>query len=193
MTAQISDGFFYRGKEFALAGIKGEGLFEPAEHGLQPVSTCTACWRGYQCTYVVQDNHLLLDRLEINNGSEDDRHLKFKEPPPLNGRAAEISTEDRSWFKHSYSKLAMPIPFSGGLLLARGFIEDLYVHMGFHPAWKFKEVHELIFKDGSLSQGSDRSAEMAKLREGMKGKGECEDMQELTAWIERCFSLKYDW
>ncbi len=33
---------------------------------------------------------------------------------------------------------------------------------------------------------------MATLREGVKGKGECENMQELTAWIERCFSLKYE-
>ena len=45
--------------------------------------------------------------------------------------------------------------------LADGFIQNLYVHMGFHPAWKYREVHELLFEDGRLLHAQDRSAAMA--------------------------------
>lgn len=42
------------------------------------------------------------------------------------------------------------VPLSGGLLLGEGFIQELYVHMGFHPAWKYLHVIELIFEGGQL-------------------------------------------
>ncbi len=29
------------------------------------------------------------------------------------------------------------VPFTGALLLGERFITSTYVHMGFHPAWKF--------------------------------------------------------
>lgn len=194
MTAQISDRFFYREQEFDLAGVNGEGLFEPELYGLRPVGTCSACWRGYQCTYVVRDNQLVLDHLDVNHGTGNENRLELCEPPQLNGRGASSNAgDDLGWFNHTFANLTLPIRFSGGLLLARDFIEELYVHMGFHPAWKFKEVHELLFKDGDLTQAFDRSSEMAKLREGIQGKGECEDHEQITAWIERCFSLKYNW
>lgn len=55
------------------------------------------------------------------------------------------------------------------MLLGRGFIRELYVHMGFDPAWKYEEVHELLFREGALTEAADRSAGMAALREKMRG------------------------
>jgi hypothetical protein len=53
------------------------------------------------------------------------------------------------------------VPFSGGLLLGQGFIRTTYVHMGFHPAWKFEKVAELLLEHGGVTSTLDRSAELA--------------------------------
>jgi hypothetical protein len=52
------------------------------------------------------------------------------------------------------------------LLITAKFVDKLYGHMGFHPSWKYKVVHELEFTDGGrLVSGTDRSDENAALRE----------------------------
>ena len=62
-----------------------------------------------------------------------------------------------------YSNLREPLPFTGGLLLARDFVEELYVHMGFQPAWKFRDVREVMFEDGKVRTTTDRSAALAEV------------------------------
>ena len=79
-------------------------------------------------------------------------------------------------FSDNYHNLGLPQQFSGGLMLRDGFIHELYEHMGFHPAWKFEEVIELIFSEGVLTAARDRSADMEKIRKskaraGGKAKG----------------------
>jgi hypothetical protein len=95
------------------------------------------------------------------------------------------------------SGLREPVRFSGGLLLGDDFLRDLYVHMGFHPAWKFREVHELVFEKGRVVRESDRSAEMAEFREALAGRplgpSNPADLEEVERWIRRCFSLDYKW
>jgi hypothetical protein len=66
MTAQISDSVTYQGKGYAIAGKNGTGLFDPAAHGLKPVGRCSACWRGFVCSYLVEDWKLWLDSLEAS-------------------------------------------------------------------------------------------------------------------------------
>src|SRR5687767_8065482 len=53
MTAQFCDQMEYRGKQFSIAGKNGTGLFEPTQHGLNPVWRCSACWRGFVCSYAL--------------------------------------------------------------------------------------------------------------------------------------------
>jgi hypothetical protein len=65
MTGQIPDTVKLDGTTYSITAVDGEGLFKPDEHGLQPHFMSTACWRGIVCSYVVQDDLLLLDRLEI--------------------------------------------------------------------------------------------------------------------------------
>jgi hypothetical protein len=66
--------------------------------------------------------------------------------------------------------------------------------MGYHPAWKSQQVLELLFEEGVLRAGHDRSAAMADIRTAITPdilrphRGEPD---ELRAWIERCFSLRY--
>ena len=88
-----------------------------------------------------------------------------------------------------YEGLAFPLPFSGRLLACRGFIDDLYVHMGFHPAWKYKKVMELAFDDGRLIEHRDRSDAVAELRRRIQA-GEEPDRNggaEIHDWMNNIF------
>ena len=151
MTAQAHDTVVYRDEEYALVGINGEGLFEPDQHGLRPVALTTACWRGYRCTYEIRGQWLRLETLIVASAQEAPRVFSV------------LPTDPTAKFL-VYEDIGQIMPFTGGLLLGTGFIEDLYVHMGFHPGWKYRKVHELIIENGRVVQEADRSGEMSELR-----------------------------
>ena len=140
--------------------MKGAGLFDPHALGVHPRSLSTACWRGFHCLYEVTDAAIGLRELAIGLDAGDAAKAERGELPGLAGAVPE--KDQRSG--HVYKSLAVKVPFTGGILLADGFIQNLYVHMGFHPAWKYREVHELLFEDGRLLHAQDRSAAMASLR-----------------------------
>jgi hypothetical protein len=81
------------------------------------------------------------------------------------------------------------------LLLGQGFISELYEHMGFHLAWKFEKVIELVLAAGVLIASHDRSVEMGKIRDAKAGAGEqtkCfTSPVEIAGWIENCFDRRY--
>jgi hypothetical protein len=188
MTAQFSDSASYRGKDYSIAGKNGEGLFDPSEHGMKPVGRCSACWRGFVCAYRVEGRALFLDRLSIYlDGAA----------PDLFGVQPIRSRPRFGLFDVVYEALCHKVPYTGGLLLAREFIKELYVHMGFHPAWKYREVHELIFKNGELLEESDRSREIAELRQEIADRplepGQSASRSEIERWITQCFSQEYRW
>jgi hypothetical protein len=94
-----------------------------------------------------------------------------------------------------YKWVNTAVAFTGGMLIGADFIDEMYVHMGFHPAYKFRVVHELIFEDGQLKSATDQTSAMEKVRAKLKGRalkpGPGASDAELTAWIEGTFSLKY--
>jgi hypothetical protein len=70
--------------------------------------------------------------------------------------------------------------------------------MGFHPAWKYQCVHEVIFSEGRITEDYDRSGEMADARSKIvedvklsKGKFAQPSRAEIAAWVEKCFSRDY--
>lgn len=99
-------------------------------------------------------------------------------------------------FSDNYHNVGLPLPFTGSLLLGEGFIRRLYVHMGFHPAWKFEKVIELAFAGGVFTAAHDRSAEMEQIREaktvsgGQTSKG-FKSPAEIVGWIGDCFDRRY--
>src|SRR5580765_7756635 len=147
MTAQINDSVFHRKIDYALAGISGSGLFEPEAYGIKPVSMSTACWRGHYVTYAVEEGRLVLREVTVGLSKADEMHAKVGRGPALFGVLPRREGQRGAW---NYSSLHEPVAFTGGLLLAEGFIRELYVHMGFHPAWKFQKVRELLFEEGRL-------------------------------------------
>jgi hypothetical protein len=83
------------------------------------------------------------------------------------------------------------------LLLARGFIDNLYVHMGFHSAWKYEAVVELVFDTGVLTGEFDRSRQMAELRREITGakaadeSGPIMTRDDIAKFVEQSFDRKY--
>ena len=164
MTAQMNDVFRYDDTDFSVAGISGGVLFEPSLLDLKPVGPCTACWRGYKAIFAVSDSHLVLDTLNVNLPAEG-KGFQRQEGPSINGVTPTGSLGEFDSFNNHYTGLKYHLEYTGGLLLADGFIAALYVHMGFHPAWKYRHVLELIFEHGVLKQEFDRSERMAELRQ----------------------------
>jgi hypothetical protein len=116
--------------------------------------------------------------------------------PEINGVKPVPSTERASHRISVYKGLNLPIEFTGGILVGDEFIRELYVHMGFHPAWKFRTVFELLFEKGNVLEVGDISDKMEKLRGEMikrplRPKRETGD-EKIGSWINSTFSLDYD-
>ncbi len=188
MTAQMSDRVHFEECHYYIAGISGVGLFQPAMHGLFPAPVLTSCWRGYVCAYAVHQNHLLLRELMLFQDPE-----KHPQVVIYCGIAPVTNQFDAA----VYRPLNVPVGFTGGLLLGAGFIQELYVHSGFPPAWKFQLVRELIFDKGELRTVYDRSAQAAEFRKTITpqqlepGYDEVSS-DEMRVWLDQTYTLQYE-
>ena len=197
MTAQIDDTFRYRDKDYALAGISEGELFDPALLDLKPAGTCTACWRGYQAVFALSGSRLVLHTLHVNLIKPREKGYEPQVGPIINGVKPSGSREKLDWFNNHYEALEYHFEYTGGLLLADGFIRELYVHMGFHPAWKYGSVIELIFDSGILKQDFDRSEQMAEIRQLFRERRSEADpdrrptKEEIAQFVKRAFDRTY--
>jgi hypothetical protein len=184
MTAQAHDTVVWRHQDHLLVGVDGTGLFDPVEHGLQTMATTTANWRGWVARYEVQDRLILMELHDV--GLSPDQQ---DTPPILNGVPAQ---KPGGGWSALYPGLNWPLPFTGHLLIARGFIQSLYRHMGFHPAWKFEESWQLDFDNGTLTRARDLTEEMRTRRESIQAGGvDDPDDESHPGWIERTFRLDF--
>ena len=118
--------------------------------------------------------------------------------PAINGVLPAPPADPQACFTFSdnYHNVGLPLAFTGGLLLGRGFIRRHYEHMGFQAPWKFEKVTELIFTGGVLTSAHDRSSEMATIRDaegaadGTTGK-HFTSPAEIARWIGTCFARRY--
>lgn len=156
MTAQIHDVFLLQDKRLSIVEVSGGGLFHPQKHDMQPRPRITSCWRGYFCTYAILHDRLVLESLQVNLNQEG---------PVINSAHPLFSAS--STFDNIDHEIHLPMDFTGGILATDGFIQKLYVHMRFQPAWKFETVFELTFSTGTLLETKDVSRQMAELRERM--------------------------
>ena len=185
MTAQIPDTILIEAREYSIAGVNGGELFTPAAFGLNPMPTNTACWRGFVCRFKISDGGLLLDRLQLALGAE--------QGPPING----VSPSGVGTWGLVYEGLGVEMPFTGTILAAEGFIRELYVHMGFHPAWKYATVFEVVVDAGKVREVRDVSEQMGEIRTRMAGMPLGPDRrsstkEQIRAWIDETFRQDYD-
>lgn len=192
MTAQLSDTLLYGDEEYSICGVNGEGLFDPAHENIEAVAWETDCWKGFLCTYKILPNELLLFDLNVGLGLETETIIRHGQAPKIHGVYPSCSGESSV---AEYRHLNLKIPFTGGLLLGKNFLWELYVHMGFHPAYKYQNVLEILFEEGNVIKVRDCSEKMAEIRRRGAEKTRHSDgdtMHELVSWIERCFDMSYE-
>ena len=106
-----------------------------------------------------------------------------------------FSTEKSDLFDNSYNDLNLPVDFTGGILAASEFLQELYVHMGFHPAWKYKNVFELVLSHGDLIETRDVSKRMEEIRNRMVQAplepGVNATKERIEEWVASTFKLDY--
>lgn len=198
MTAQISDLFRYNDSDFSACEMSHGDLFTPSTFGMTPIATCTACWRGYQAVFAILQSRLVLDSLHVSLLDEE-KENSLIEGPTIHGVKPTLRKEADDWFNNEYDGLNYQLHYTGGVLIGDVFIDDLYEHMGFHPAWKYRIVHELVFADGILQQAFDRSELMAELRvevAATRKDGDDSYMhvnQVIREFMARSFDQNYGW
>ena len=164
----------------------GDRLVEPCDHGTTTFGEHSAYERGYVAKYAIRGYRLFLQELDINLGSE---------KPKLHGSVASGPSTCHDLFDSHYLNIHMPILYTGGLLIGSRFVDELYVPMGFQPAWKYEEVHELQFEAGRLDATKGVSEKMREFREDMRGCALRPDrevrMKDRVKWIDQCFSRTY--
>jgi hypothetical protein len=109
-------------------------------------------------------------------------------PPPINNLYPVPVEGD--FFDYSYNHVDLKMNFTGVLLLGEDFISDLYVHMGYHPAWKYKKVTALCFNKGEMIESKDISEDVDKLRDSMQREDADIKEKSTVGWIMKCFSKK---
>ncbi|MCA9568574.1 MAG: hypothetical protein KC656_12060 [Myxococcales bacterium] len=208
MTAQIDDQVLLDDDEesWSLSAVDGGPLFDPSSVGLSPVMISTACWRGWYAHYRVRDERLTVDRLDVGLDGEDAERAVAGTGPLVGGRPPTKRSysgkvwKDGVWVEGTFEEiewtwagLALPVPFTGGMLVSRGFLRELYVHMGFHPAWKYEHTVELVLREGQVVERRDVSASMAALRAELAGRDApgTAERRRIEAWVEGAFSRRY--
>jgi len=189
MTGQIPDEVTYRRRRYEITAVDGKGLFDPEAHGLEIVPVSTALWRGHLCRYTVHRQQLTLAYLEIGDSARNAAAV-------IDGVAPRRADDRSAWEKDLAFDLALPVAFTGRLLLGRDYVHIGWLHMGFTPAWLFADVQELVFTEGRLTSAYDRSAELAAVRDRLGPAGlRPAPGRASSEWIHDSFSLSfaYSW
>ncbi|MHA2034891.1 MAG: hypothetical protein ACW98X_00570 [Promethearchaeota archaeon] len=182
MTGQIPDEIMLNDENFSLVGVQGQNLPTPEKFGVAPYSSCTACWRGYVMRYILKNDQLFLNEMDIN----------ADDPPKLNGVEPQ---KGNRLFKYNYQNLNIKTNFTGNLLLAKDFIDSMYIHMGFQRPLAFQTIVEINLKEGNVISVKDLSKKLERLRNEDPYKDaqpNSRSHKDTRDWIERAFSLDYD-
>lgn len=180
MTAQIPDTILMADDSYDLIGLSAFGLFDPKEFGFEPTMISTACWHGYFMKFELTKEALLLRDLTIR-----DKNGNY---PPING--VEPSPAAHDFAPASYKDLNLLIPYTGSLRLARDFIQEYYVHMGYQKASAYRTVIDAVVDQGKVVSIKDRSQDAAEIRGAFKERYEkAPEKGGLFQSIEEAFSL----
>jgi hypothetical protein len=176
MTAQISDTFIFKGDRYSLIGMKGGDLAVPEQFGMEAEMIHTACYCGFYATYECTEEALYLRELTLRE--KNGNYL------PIGG-----TKPAKEAYQATYHGLSVVIPFTGKIRLAKDFIQEFYIHMGYQKASAFKTVLDVTLKDGRVVETKDRSQEMEQKRGAFKKHYESGNMAQT---IEEAFSLDMD-
>ncbi|QSQ15621.1 hypothetical protein [Myxococcus landrumensis] len=164
------DSVLYRKREFTLLCSSNPGLFQPQDHGLAPQPQTTPDRRGFLCDYRVEEESLLLGRVQLGVTYQEQLLVAAGRGPSLLGARGCVAPEDN--LRVVYSGLSTPVCFSGGLLLGEGYIHamplvgrELELRKNTcHPAYEWHTIQELLFEEGRLVEARDCSGAIAQAR-----------------------------
>ncbi|RKG67143.1 hypothetical protein D7V80_17020 [Corallococcus sp. CA054B] len=111
---------------------------------------------------------MLLDTFCIGLNPLDRLKVKYGKGKALQGHRPHLSKDDS--FLAVYEQFGWHVPFTGGLVVARGYIQGLasrakaFMSYAYSPIWMFSVVHELHFVDGQRTESFDCSSAMETLR-----------------------------
>ncbi|MEI7636332.1 MAG: hypothetical protein WCJ37_03445 [Syntrophus sp. (in: bacteria)] len=150
MTAQIHDRIRFNKESYGILSVAGGPLVTPEQFGTSSEIADSSCWRRYYVVYELTDSGFYLRELTMLRRDGD--------YVPIDGVLPE---SDKESDYPTYHNLNVPVPFSGRIRIARGFIEDLYVHGGFQSPTAFRTVYDLTLENGRMVKMKDRSKVMA--------------------------------
>ena len=206
MTAQIPDKYKYMRKNYSIVAMSDPIGFDPADYGLEPHMSSTACWRGYWCEYHIKNGKLILEKLLMYNSDNNYPDLNGIQVSPQKYKKSRcISSDDTDNkvrtemipvnFGHRTYLVNMEMNYTGKIVLGAEFMKKYYVHMGFQYPWAYKELKEFDFEDGALVKIIDHSdvAEMIRKKVDEDPDVFKEMMDDLDPdFISRSFSLDTD-
>ncbi len=115
-----------------------------------------------------------------------------EEPQKINDN--EPQTGNR-FFKYYYKDLKLKSNFTGSILLAKDFINSMYVHMGFQRPIAFETVVEINAENGEIISVKDLSKQIEEYRNQNANKGaqpRSDSQNDIKKWVNETFSLDYD-
>ena len=185
MTAQITDTFLFKGKSYQLIGITGGDLFSSQDFGIEADCMDTGCWDGFYSIYEIIDRVIFLKDMTILLAPRKDGNYKA-----INKVLPQQISDYEAQYRNIYLHVSS---FTGKIRIARGFIDELYIHMGFPKPYAFKTVLDLTFEDGKLIETKNRSNEMMKKRGAFKKlyNEHCKSGK-IGQAVEEAFSLNMD-
>ena len=179
MTAQIGDRYKYRGWEYTIVAQSDSLDIHPTLFGIVPKAATSACWSGFWCVYDIRKDGIYLKDLYVC--SKDDLY------PTINGKKPATCADGSEWSymgHHLYCNLNYRVPYTGRLLVGRGFLSKYYIHMGYQKPWSYRKLKELIFEEGVLVEVIDQSRVAAQLRRKIK-----KENLYRVGFIDGCVSL----
>ena len=98
-------------------------------------------------------------------------------------------------FTHKYVDMNYKLPFTGRLLIAKNFIQSMYVHMGYQRPIAYRTVLELVIKEGDVLEVIDHSKHYKKLRKRDPDKDsypKTSNEEDIKDFVEKSFSRRYE-
>ncbi len=156
MTAQITDIYYYKTRQYNIVAMSDKPDFHPRNLGLDVSCNNTACWRGYWCEYEISEDIIFLEKLFVN--TVDGKY------PDINGiRVNKKSDEYRG--HRAYEGLSMAINYTGKILLGDERILEYGINAGHPSPWEYKILKEFVFEKSKLTKINDYSSIAKDIRE----------------------------
>ena len=195
LTKQSANQVILKEETFNLVDFDftNKELTKPQDFGITPKRIASFCWRGYITTYKVDsDSNFILNKLMVYVDTNDEIKLV--------NNVAPISSKTKSQKRiipRVYEEINLPLNYSGFILLTKDFIEEFYLQIGLHRAWKYKTVYEIEIDKGLVKSIIDLSRKGSEIRDSFqKSKGTTKKNnppteKEISKWLENSFNQKY--